>query len=91
MDVLKKIIIKKLNLNIKYWTRKVEEMFGKKETTEKDLLNGVWNIHCSMLAKNLVLKNDYEYSIRNNKIYYTLPNGKTIYLMESKPQYDTTV
>lgn len=80
MENVKKLIVKKLNYNIKYWNKRLNNLLGNQKSKEEDIYNAVWNVHHSMITLSLVNKGDFDYTERNNHLYYTLPNGREVSL-----------
>lgn len=83
---VKTLIIKKLQQYINKEMAKLEELFGKENTTEKQLLAKVKNIHQTQLYINQAKwKDEYEYTERDNKIYVTI-NGHRIFITQTKKE-----
>lgn len=81
---VKTLIIKKLQQYINKQHLQLEELFNKEQTTEKQLLAKVKNIHqATQQLRNIKFNDEYEYIEVDNKIYF-ITNGHRLYITQTK-------
>lgn len=81
---IKTLIVKKLQQYINKEKYKLEELFNKENTTEKQLLSKVKNIHtATQQLRNIKFKDEYEYTEVDNKIYF-VTNGHRLFITQTK-------
>lgn len=82
---IKTLIIKKLQQYINKEKYKLEELFNKENTTEKQLLSKVKNIHtATQQLRSIKFKDEYEYTERDGKLYYLVNNHRLFLMKTSK-------
>lgn len=81
---VKTLIIKKLQQYINKQHLQLEELFNKEQTTEKQLLAKVKNIHqATQQLRNIKFNDEYEYIEIDNKIYF-ITNGHRLFICNTK-------
>lgn len=81
---IKTLIVKKLQQYINKEKYKLEELFNKENSTEKQLLAKVKNIHqATTQMRNIKFNDEYEYLEVDNKIYF-VTNGHRLFITQTK-------